>query len=95
MYNKDEILKVAQMYNRVMEAMNDCKEANTATNYDGDYMFVECVNGTHYTNELGDIMPNDMNGEFYTCESMEETAAKYTELCLKNGNTPADIYTAY
>ena len=46
MYNKDEILKVAQMFNRVMEAMNNCKEVNTAANYDGDYLFVECVNGT-------------------------------------------------
>lgn len=83
------------MYNTVMAAMKRCQTVNAADNYEGDFLFVMCKGGTHYTNELGDIMPNDMDGEFYTCESMEETAAKYTELCLKNGNTPTDIYTGY
>ena len=33
--------------------------------------------------------------DFYTCKIMEETAAKFAELCLAVGCTPSDIYTSY
>ena len=93
----NEILQAAQMYNTILAAMNECKKVNEASNYESDYLFVECNGGTHYTNELCDIMPNAFNQEedFYTCKTMEETAAKFAELCLAVGCTPSDIYTSY
>ena len=93
----NEILQAAQMYNKILAAMNECKKVNEASNYEDDYLFVECAGGTHYTNELCDIMPNAFNqdGEFYTCKTMEETAAKFTELCLKAGAKPGDIDASY
>ena len=92
-----EILKAAEMYNKILEALKECERVNELNNYEGDYLFVECVGGTHYTNELCDIMPNAFNqGEdFYTCKTMEETAAKFAELCLAAGCKPSDIYTSY
>ena len=91
-----QILAVAAMYNKIMEALQECKRVNEASNYDGDYLFVQCEGGTHYTNELGDIMPNAFEEDaWYSCKSMEETAAKYTELCMKAGCTPENIYTNY
>ena len=90
-----EILQAAQMYNAIIAALNECKKVNEASNYEGDYLFVECNGGTHYTNELCDIMPNELYGGFYTCKTMEETAAKFAELCLAAGCKPSDIYTSY
>ena len=93
----NEILQAAQMYNTIFAALKECEKVNQASNYDGDLLWVECNNGTHYTNDLGDIMPNAFNQEedFYTCKTMEETAAKFAELCLAVGCTPSDIYTSY
>lgn len=85
------------MYNRIMAALLECKETNEANDYDKDLLFVECNGGTHYTNELGDIMPNDINdkGNYCSCKTLAETCAKYTELCLEAGCSPSDIYTSY
>ena len=93
----NEILQAAQMYNAIYAALKECEKVNTANNYEGDYLFVECNGGTHYTNELCDIMPNVFNqdGDFYTCKTLEETAAKFAELCLAVGCSPSDIYTSY
>ena len=92
-----EILQAAQMYNTILAAMKECEKVNEASNYESDYLFVECNVVTHYTNELCDIMPNAFNQEedFYTCKTMEETAAKFAELCLAVGCSPSDIYTGY
>ena len=92
-----EILQAAQMYNTIFAALKECERVNKLNNYESDYLFVECAGGTHYTNELCDIMPNAFNqdGEFYTCKTMEETAAKFAELCLAAGCKPSDIYTSY
>lgn len=85
------------MYNRIMAALLECKEVNEANDYDNDLLFVECKGGTHYTNELGDIMPNDINDKdnYFRGETLVETCAKYTEICLEAGCTPDDIYTMY
>ena len=93
----NEILQAAQMYNRTLAALNECKKVNESNNYNSDYLFVECAGGTHYTNELCDIMPNAFNqeGDFFTCKTMEDTAAKFAELCLAAGCCPDDIYTGY
>lgn len=93
----NEILQAAEMYNKILEALNECKKVNEASNYDGDLLWVECNNGTHYTNDLGDIMPNRIEDtdNYFTCHTLEETAAKFTELCLAVGCTPSDIYTSY
>lgn len=95
--NTKEIINTVAMYNRVMAALLECKEVNEASNYDKDLLFVECEGGTHYTNELGDILPNNIKDtdDYYSCKTLAETCAKYTELCLKAGCTPADIYTMY
>ena len=95
--NTKEIINTVVMYNRIMAALLECKETNEANDYDTDLLFVECNGGTHYTNELGDIMPNDINDKdnYFFGETLAETCAKYTELCLETGCTPADIYTAY
>ena len=92
-----EIMKAAEMYNRIMEALKECEKVNKANNYDGDLLWVDCNGGTHYTNELGDIIPDPFtnNSDFYSFETMEETAAKYAELCLAAGCVPSDIYTSY
>ena len=91
-----EIIQAAQMYNTIFAALNECEKVNKANNYDGDLLWVECNGGAFYTNELGDIMPNAFNqDEFYTCKTLEETAAKYAELCLEAGCSPSDIYTSY
>lgn len=93
----NEILQAAQMYNTILAALNECKKVNEASNYNSDYLFVECAGGTHYTNELCDIMPSALSDadDFYRCKTIEETAAKFTELCLEAGCTPSDIYTSY
>ena len=93
----NEILQAAQMYNATLAALKECEKVNAANGYRDDYLFVECNGGTHYTNELCDIMPNAFNQEedFYTCKTMEETAAKFAELCLAVGCKPSDIYTSY
>ena len=95
--NTKEIINTVAMYNRVMAALLECKEVNEANDYDKDLLFVECKGGTHYTNELGDIIPNDINDKdnYFFGETLEETAAKFTELCLETGCTPDDIYTMY
>ena len=95
--NTKEIINTVAMYNRIMAALLECKEVNEANGYDSDNLFVECKGGTHYTNELCDIMPNDINDKdnYLYCETLAETCAKFTELCLKAGCTPADIYTMY
>ena len=92
-----EILKAAEMYNKILAALNECKKVNEASNYESDYLFVECNGGTHYTNELCDIMPNRIEDtdNYFTCHTLEETAAKFAELCLAVGCTPSDIYTSY
>ena len=93
----NEILQAAEMYNTIFAALNECKKVNEANGYDGDLLWVECNGGTHYTNEMCDIMPNvlNQNGVFYTCHTLEETAAKFAELCLAAGCSPSDIYTSY
>ena len=93
----NEILQAAQMYNTIFAALQECEKVNQASNYDGDLLWVECNNGTHYTNDLGDIMPNRIEDtdNYFTCHTMEETAAKFAELCLAEGCTPSDIYTSY
>ena len=93
----NEILQAAQMYNTIFAALKECEKVNAANGYRDDYLFVECSGGTHYTNELCDIMPNAFNqeGDFFTCKTMEETAAKFAELCLAAGCKPSDIYTSY
>lgn len=90
-----EILQAAQMFNTIFAALNECEKVNQANNYDGDLLWVECNNGTHFTNDLGDIIANGITGSYYTCKTMEETAAKFAELCLAVGCTPSDIYTSY
>ena len=91
----NEILQAAQMYNKILAALNECKKVNEANNYDDDLLWVDCDGGTHFTNELGDIMTNLKHDELYSCKTLEETAAKYAELCLEAGCTPSDIYTSY
>ena len=92
-----EILQAAQMFNTIFSALKECERVNKLNNYEGDYLFVECVGGTHYTNELCDIMPSAFSDaeDFYRCHTLEETAAKFAELCLAVGCTPSDIYTSY
>ena len=92
-----EIMQAAEMYNTIFAALNECKKVNEANNYDGDLLWVECNGGTHYTNDLGDIMPNRIEDtdNYFTCHTLEETAAKFAELCLAVGCTPSDIYTSY
>ena len=90
-----EILQAAQMYNTICAALEECKKANEANNYGDDLLWVDCDGGTHFTNELGDIMTNLKHDELYTCKTLEETAAKFAELCLAAGCTPSDIYTSY
>ena len=93
----NEILQAAQMYNRIFAALKECERVNELNNYEGDYLFVECDGGTHYTNELCDIIPSAFSDadDFYRCKTMEETAAKFAELCLEAGCEPSDIYTGY
>ena len=95
--NTKEIINTVAMYNRIMAALLECKETNEANDYDTDLLFVECNGGTHYTNELGDIMPNDImdKDNYFHGDTLAETCAKFTELCLEAGCTPADIYTMY
>ena len=92
-----EIMQAAEMYNKILEALKECEKVNQASNYDGDLLWVDCDGGTHYTNELCDIMPNDIEDEdnFFNCNGLEQTAAKFTEICLDCGCTPSDIYTMY
>lgn len=92
-----EIMQAAEMYNKILEALKDCEKVNAANGYRDDYLFVECNGGTHYTNELCDIMPSAFSDadDFYRCKTMEETAAKFAELCLAVGCRPFDIYTSY
>ena len=92
-----EIIKAAEMYNRIMEALQECEKVNKANNYNGDLLWVMCNGGTHYTNELLDIMPGAFADEekFYRCKNLKETAAKFAELCLEAGCSPDDIFTGY
>ena len=91
----NEILQAAEMFNTIFAALKECKKVNEANNYDGDLLWVDCDGGTHFTNELRDIMTNLKHDEFYTCKTLEETAAKFAELCLAAGCKPSDIYTSY
>ena len=91
----NEIIKTVAIYNRVLELLLVCKETNEANNYDTDNLFVECDEAGYYTNELGDIMPNRSNSPTYYCKSIAETAAKFTQLCLKADADIYDIYTSY
>ena len=79
-----EIIKAAEMYTRIMEALKECEKVNKASNYNGDLLWVMCNGGTHYTNEMYDIMPSVDEEKFYSCKSLKETAAKFTALCLCN-----------
>ena len=92
-----EIIKTVAIYNRVLELLLVCKETNEANNYDSDNLFVECDEAGYYTNELGDIMPNSCLSDlpYYSCSNIAETAAKFTELCLKADADIYDIYTSY
>lgn len=91
----NEIIKTVAIYNRVLELLLVCKETNEANNYDSDNLFVECDEAGYYTNELGDIMPNSSKNAPYHCKSIAETAAKFTDLCLKADADIYDIYTSY
>ena len=95
--NTKEIIAITAMYNTILECLLECKRVNTANNYESDNLFVECDESGYYTNELGDIMPNSLNGKgmYYTCDNIAETAAKFTELCMEAGAKPGDIYTSY
>ena len=92
-----EIMQAAEMYNKILEALKECEKVNHASNYESDLLWVECNGGTHYTNDLGDIMPNrpEDTDNYFTCKTIEETAAKFAELCLEVDRTPSDIYTSY
>ena len=92
-----EILQAAEMFNTIFSALKECEKVNQSSNYDGDLLWVECNNGTHYTNDLGDIIANRIEDtdNYFTCHTLEETAAKFAELCLVVGCTPSDIYTSY
>ena len=92
-----EITQAAEMYNRIMAALKACEGVNKASNYNGDLLWVMCARGTHYTNEMCDIMPGAFADEekFYRCQSLKETAAKFTALCLEAGCSPDDIFTGY
>ena len=90
-----EIIKAAEMYNRIMEALKECKKVNKASNYNDDLLWVMCNGGTPYTSELCDIMPSSDEEKFYTCKSLKETAAQFTALCLEAGCSPDDIFTGY
>ena len=90
-----EIMQAAEMYNKILAALKECKKVNEANDYGDDLLWVDCDGGTHFTNELGDIMTNLKHDELYTCKTLEETAAKFAELCLAAGCTPSDIYTSY
>lgn len=92
-----EIIQAVEMFNRIMEALKECEKVNKASNYSGDLLWVMCKGGTHYTNEMCDIMPSAFADEekFYTCESLKETAAKFAALCLEAGCSPDDIFTDY
>lgn len=92
-----EIIQAAEMYNRIMAALKACEEVNKASNYNGYLLRVMCIGGTHYANEMCDIMPRAFTDEekFYRCKSLKETAAQFTELCLEAGCEPDDIFTGY
>ena len=92
-----EIMQAAEMFNTIFAALNECKKVNEASNYDGDLLWVECNGGAYYTNELCDIMPSALDDadDFYRCKTIEETAAKFAELCLEAGCSPSDVYTSY
>ena len=90
-----EIIKAAEMYIRIMEALKECEKVNKASNYNGDLLWVMCKGGTHYTSELCDSMPSVDEEKLYSCKSLKETAAKFAALCLEAGCTPDDIFTGY
>ena len=90
-----EIAQAAEMYIRIMEALKECEKANKASNYNDDLLWVMCVRGTHYTNEMCDIMPSSDEEKFYRCKNLKETAAQFTALCLEAGCSPDDIFTGY
>ena len=90
-----EIIKTVAIYNRVLELLLVCKETNEANNYDSDNLFVVCDKAGYLANELGDIMPNSSKNAPYHCKSIAETAAKFTQLCLKANVGIYDIYTSY
>ena len=92
----NEIIKTVAIYNRVLELLLVCKETNEANNYDSDNLFVVCDKAGYLANELGDIMPNRFNNNpTYFFKSIAETAAKFTQLCLKADADIYDIYTSY
>ena len=91
----EEIIQAAEMYMRIMEALKECEKVNKASNYNGDLLWVMCKGGTHYTNEMCDIMPSVDEEKFYSCKSLKETTAKFTALCLEAGCSPDDIFTDY
>ena len=41
-----EIIKAAEMYNRIMEALQECEKVNKASNYNGDLLWVMCNGGS-------------------------------------------------
>ena len=90
-----EIIQAAEMYNRIMGALKAWAKVNKASNYEDDLLWVMCNGGTHYTNEMGDIMPSVDKEKFYTCKNLKETAAQFAALCLKAGCSPDDIFTGY
>ena len=93
-----EIRQAAEMYNRIMEALKECEKVNKANNYKCELLWVNCKGGTHYTNELGDVILDPWKtyrNERCSFKTMEETAAKFAEFCLEEGCKPSDIYTNY
>lgn len=92
---KNEIIRAAKIYNKVMELLKICQIMNEARRYEGDLLFVKCHGGSHITNEMGDIMPVCELSETYHYETLEDVAAKYTEICLKSWCTTDAIYVDY
>ena len=92
---KNEIIRAAKIYNKVMELLKICQIMNEARRYEGDLLFVKCHGGSDMTNEMGDILPVCELSETYHYETLEDVAAKYTEICLKSWCTTDAIYVDY
>lgn len=99
--NTKEIINTVAMYNRIMSKLLACKRHNDAQRATGrtfDPLWLYCKKNNYTTNDCNDIILVEVNEEendVITCDSLIETAAKFTELCLAVGCSPSDIYTGY